>query len=481
MLEVRELSRSFGGVLALDRVTVEVGTGEVLALLGENGAGKSTLVEVLAGRLRPDRGEMVLGGRRWAPATSREARRAGLAVVHQHFQLVEAFTVAENLELAGGGRRAAERWRELERDLEMPLPIVASTVRGLAVGERQWLEIGKALLGRPRFLLLDEPTAVLTPREADHLFRVVRRLAERGTGVVFITHRLDEVRRLADRVVVLRRGRVVSRLPGDAATDVMAEAMTGRLPEPAPRPAAARGVRVVRLLAVAAPPRLAPLDLELFAGEVVVLAGVDGNGQVAAAERVAGLHRGPGRVEIDGHAVREPDPATMRALGVAAVPSDRTREGIVPHLSVAENLLLGRQRRPPTGGRWLDPRRVAAAAEELIARFAITGRPDQRVEELSGGNQQKVAVARALAGSPRVVVAIHPTRGLDVAAQLQVRRHLLEAAAAGAAVLVVTSDLAEATGLGDRVLVMSRGRVVGEGDRTTPSEVLGRWLGGEAA
>ncbi len=481
VLEVRGLTRSFANLTALDRVDLEVAAGEVVALLGENGAGKSTLVEILAGRLRADSGELLLAGKAWTPATPRDAWRAGLAVVHQHFQLVEAFTVSENLDLAVGGRDVARRWAELERELEMSLPDAAATVSGLGVGERQWLEIGKALLGRPRALLLDEPTAVLTPREADRLFAVVRRLAARGAAVVFITHRLDEVRRLADRVVVLRRGRVVARLAGDAPTSVMAEAMTGRLPEPSPRPMIRRGALAARLVGVSLPPRLAPFDLELFAGEVAVLAGVDGNGQVAAAERLAGLRCGPGRVEVCGRVVIGPDPPAMRALGIVVVPADRTREAVVPSLSVAENLLLGRHRRPPVGGRWLDPGRVTAAAVELIERFAVAGRPDQRMDELSGGNQQKVAVARALAGGPRVVVAIHPTRGLDVAAQLQVHHHLLSAAAAGAAVLVVTSDLGEATALGDRVLVMSRGRVVGEGDRSTPAEVLGRWLGGEAA
>ncbi len=481
MLWVRGLTRRFADLVALDRVDIDVASGEVVALLGENGAGKSTLVEILAGRLRADEGELRLAGAVWAPATPRDAWRAGLAVVHQHFQLVEAFTVSENLELATGRRDVVPRWAELERDLEMALPTITATVGGLGVGERQWLEIGKAVLGRPRVLLLDEPTAVLTPREADSLFAVVRRLAARGTGVVFITHRLDEVRRLADRVVVLRRGRVVARVAGDAPTSTMAEAMTGHLPEPPPRPVTKRGALAARLVGVSVPPRLAPLGLELYAGEVAVLAGVDGNGQVAAAERLAGLRRGPGRVEVGGRTVARPDPWAMRALGVAVIPGDRTREGVVPSLSVAENLVLGRHRYPPVGGRWLDPERVTAAAAELIERFAIVGRPGQRLGELSGGNQQKVAVARALAGRPRVVVAIHPTRGLDVAAQLQVRHHLLEAAAGGAAVLVVTSDLGEATALGDRVLVMSRGRVVGEGGRATPTEILARWLGGEAA
>jgi simple sugar transport system ATP-binding protein len=337
------------------------------------------------------------------------------------------------------------------------------------------LEIGKALLRKPRLLLLDEPTAVLTPGESERLFTVVQRLASQGAAVLFITHRLDEVQKVADRVVVLRRGRVVAELEPSTPSQALAEAMTGELPPagtvPEPRP----GEVVARLCEVAAPPRLHPLSLELRAGEVVVLAGVDGSGQVAAAERLCGLAQGPGAIEIRGERLVSASVSELRRRGICVIPSDRSRDGAAPGLTVAENLILGHLLP------WLlSPAVVIRRAEKLISRFGIAGRARQPLRELSGGNQQKVIVARALAARPELLVAIHPTRGLDVAAQQSVHEQLLVIAAGGAAVLLVTADLDEARMIGDRILVFSRGRVVGEGDRSTRPELLARWVGGEA-
>lgn len=479
LLEVADLVRHYGGTVALGGVAFSVSAGEVVALLGENGAGKSTLVEIVGGGLRADRGRMLLAGAPYLPRDPLRARASGVAVVHQHFQLVEAFTVAENLSLSLGSIPSAELDRRrgaLEGDLGLRLPPVETPVRALSVGERQWLEVARALLTRPRLLLLDEPTAVLTPGESERLFATVRGLSERGVAVLFITHRLDEVRRAADRVLVLRRGLMVAQLPSQAPTAELAAAMTGEETPVAAGPERTPGPLVARLRGVASPPRLQPLDLELQAGEVVVLAGVDGNGQVEAAARLAGLSRGPGTVEVGGERVRRPEPDVMRRLGVVVIPADRAREGVVPTLSVAENLVLGTPLRVPL--RWPE---LALKAEEMIGRYALVGRPEQPAGELSGGNQQKLVVARALEGRPRVVVAMHPTRGLDLHAQVAVRRLLLEAAAAGTAVLAVTADLEEARELGDRILVLSRGRVVGRGDRATPFSTLARWLGGEVA
>jgi len=484
LLRVSDLSRRFEATVALDRVSFAVARGEVLALLGENGAGKSTLVEVLSGGLRSDGGELQIDGRAYAPRDARQARGKGVAVVHQHFQHVEAFTVAENLRLAAPemvpvAREAelAALWARLGDELGVSLPSPQARVGDLGVGERQWLEIAKAAWGSPRLLLLDEPTAVLTPGEAEQLFSAVRRRSSTGAAVLFITHRLDEVRRVADRVVVLRRGRVVAGLPAAASTDELAAAMTGELPPPAPRRAVAAGRVVASLRGVAVPVRLQPLDLDVHEREIVALAGVDGNGQVAAAERLAGIVQGPGVVEIEGRAVPRPNPGCMRSRGVNVIPADRTRQGTVAELSVAENLILG----DPTGAGLLHPARLEERASKLIERFQIVGRPGQPAAELSGGNQQKLVVARALTGRPKIIVAMHPTRGLDVAAQIQVHRFLLEASAGGAGVLLVTADLEEARSVADRILVFSRGRVVGEGDSATPLELLGRWIGGEAA
>jgi len=485
LLEVSDLVRHWPGVRALDRVDLEVAAGEVVALLGENGAGKSTLVEILGGGLRPHGGEVKLDGRPFCPRDPRQAAEQGVAVVHQHFQLVEAFTVEENLRLAMRGRSreaVARSWAALEERLGLALPPPGAVVAALGLGDRQRVELGKALAWGPRLLLLDEPTAVLTPRESEDLFEAVRRLAGEGTAIVFITHRLDEVRRVADRAVVLRQGRVAASLPADAAPVELAVAMTGERPSPATASARRLGDVVARLRGVAAPPRLAPFDLELRSGEIVVLAGVDGNGQVVAAERLAGLECGPGVVEVRGEELRGADPETLRRRGVWVIPADRVLQGLAPSLTVAENLALGRHRRPPLGRRgWLNHGAVAEQARQLITAFAVAGKPGQAAGELSGGNQQKLVVARALAARPLVLVAIHPTRGLDVTSQNQVRRDLMKAAGEGVALLVVTADLEEARLLGDRILVLSHGRVMGEGDRETPRERIAAWIGGEAA
>ncbi len=483
-LAARGIVHHWGPVTALDGVDLSVATGEVVALLGENGAGKSTLVELLSGGLTLREGRLELDGRPWRPRGPRDARRAGVVAVHQHFRLVETFTVGENLALSLGREASGAQtaWRDLSRRLDLELPPLEATVAALGVGERQRVEIGRALLARPRLLLLDEPTAVLTPREADALFGAVRRLAEDGVATLFITHRLDEVARVAHRVVVLRSGRVVDEAPAGADPERLARAMVGRVPPHPPRREHPRGPVVAALEGVAVPPVLAPLDLRLHAGEVVVLAGVDGNGQAAAAARLAGLATGPGTVSVGGRRVDRPTPADLHRLGVRVIPADRTREGIVPGLSVAENVVLGRHREPPFARRGLlDPAAVAAEGRRMVEALGIAGDARQPAGELSGGNQQKVAVARAVAGQPRVLVAIHPTRGLDVAARVAVEDHILRAAAGGAAVLVVTSDLEEARLLGDRILVLSRGRVVGEGGPDTPEATLARWVGGEAA
>ncbi len=483
-LAIRGLVHRWGPVAALDGVAFAVDPGEVVALLGENGAGKSTLVELLSGGVALQEGTLELDGRPYAPRSPRQARRAGVVAVHQHFQLVEAFTVAENLALAGTGGAGPDReaWRRLEEATGLELPPLHLPVGTLGVGERQRLEIGRALLARPGLLLLDEPTAVLTPAEAGALFCAVRRLAEEGVAVLFITHRLEEVARAAHRVVVLRHGRVVAEGGADTDPAALARAMVGRVPGSPERPLRKRGPVCARLEGVAVPPVLAPLDLALASGEITVLAGVDGNGQVAAARRLAGLERGPGTVVVGGRRLENPSPGELRALGVRVVPGDRTREGVVSGLTVAENLALGRHREPPfTRNGLLDPAGLLREGARLVEAYGIAGAPGQPCSALSGGNQQKVVVARAVAARPRVLVAIHPTRGLDVAARTTVHAHLLAAAARGAALLVVTSDLAEARALGDRILVFSRGRVVGEGGPDTPGELLARWVGGEAA
>jgi ABC-type uncharacterized transport system ATPase subunit len=470
-LSIDRIARLFGFLKALDEVSFDVASSEVLALLGENGAGKSTLVEILGGRLRPSEGTIALDGQPYAPGDAREARRHGISVVHQHFQLVESFTVEENLRLAGAdSKHIGQLWHNLGSDLALDLPNLRTPVRQLGVGERQWLEIGKALLFQPRVLLLDEPTAVLTPLEASRLFEVINTIAVRGAAVIYITHRLDEVREVASRTVILRRGKVV--FSGDASTQAseLAERMIGPIP-PIKRPQHAKGAVVARLKGIKAPPKLHTLDLEIASGEITVLAGVDGNGQTVVAERLAGLSDGPGSIEIDGKTIDHAEPFELRRHGVALIPGDRSRQGIAPSLSVAENLALGQ--------RGLKMKNLSQFAEPVLERFKVKGHSDQAIEELSGGNQQKIVVGRCIQAKPKVLVAIHPTRGLDVRAQQQVHKALFEAAAGGSGVLAVTADLDEARFIGDRILVFSRGRVIGEGNRETSAEVLSGWFGGE--
>ncbi len=471
-LSIRCLVRIFGSLRALDRVSFDVAPSEVLALLGENGAGKSTLVEILGGSLRPSEGSVTINGRTYTPHDASDARRHGISVVHQHFQLVESFTVEENLRLIGANRRnLIAQWRQLGDDLNIDLPNLPTPVRQLGVGERQWLEIGKALLFQPKVLLLDEPTAVFTPRESGRLFEMIAKVAARGAAVVFITHRLDEVRKVASRAIILRRGKVV--FSGDASTrpSELAEKMIGSL-QTFEGPKHSKGKIIARLKGIAAPPKLHPFDLDLSQGEITVFAGVDGNGQVAVAERLAGLTDGPGSIEINGETIVAAQPHKLRQRGVALIPGDRSRHGIAPSLSVAENLALGQRR--------ITTKSLEAFARPILEHFNVTGRHDQALCELSGGNQQKIVVGRCLHAHPKVLVAIHPTRGLDVRAQQQVHEALFEAAAGGSAVLAVTADLDEARLIADRIFIFSRGRVVGEGDRQTPAHVIAGWAAGES-
>jgi ABC-type uncharacterized transport system ATPase subunit len=472
LLALNGVSRRFGAVQALDDVHLTLDRGEVHALVGENGAGKSTLVKIVAGLVQPDAGEVLLEDRRVELTNRRTATALGIGVVHQHFSLVETMTVAENLLLGrpgtgrlldlDGARRDVLEWGE-----RTGLGVAPDRVVGeLSVGERQRVEILTALAWGAKVLLLDEPTAVLSPDEADSMLEVVRGLTADGLGVLLVTHKLREVELLADRVTVLRGGRVVGRhdergVPTDVlAAEVMGtgRTVTERAPSP-PRGAPRLQVRGLTGRTIR------DVELCVHAREVLGIAGVAGNGQSELLAIVAGL-RTPsgGTVTIDGHDVTG-DPRAARRRGLAFVPEDRAADGLALGLPVWANAVAKRSRE--VRSRWgLDRAAIAAITERAIRRLGV--RPADHgipAGSLSGGNQQRLVVGRELDTEPAVIVAAEPTRGLDPGSARDVIDALRAAAAAGAAVLVVASDLDELLDLADTVVVMFEGTVRGEWDR----------------
>jgi simple sugar transport system ATP-binding protein len=492
---LHEISKAFvAGVPVLDRVSLEVAPGEVLALLGENGAGKSTLMNVLAGLVRPDAGGLELAGERielarWGP---RGARAHGVGMVHQHSALVPALTVAENLGFGEAGLwfrpgaelRAAEA---LSHRFELEVP-VARRVEELSPGQRQRAEILRALGRGARLLILDEPTAVLTPGESGALFAAVKRLRDAGRAVIFISHKLAEVEQVADRVAILRRGRVVAdlaageqaaeggaqraegerrRAPAKFDARELGRLMLGRDLPPLERRAAVPGAIRLALRGLSVPgiterSRLRGLDLELRAGEIVGAVGIDGNGQRELEEALAGVRRpSAGQVELDGRRVPL-SPRALRRAGLAHLSGDRERAGLVRGMSLTENFILKGSwddRRFFRSGR-IDRRAAARATAEAATRFGVTpGEPERDISSLSGGNAQKLAVARELDGDPAVLVAVNPTRGLDVGSARFVHEQLLARRAAGGAVLLISSELDEVLALADRVVALVRGEL----------------------
>lgn len=463
-LNVRDVSKRFGVVRALEGVDVDFESGAIHAVLGENGAGKSTLMNVLGGFVRPDAGEVLLDGEPLPLGDPLGCRKRGVEMVHQHFMLVPAFTVAENLALARLGRLAGtldlletvEPSLLLARHLGWSVDSSART-EDLSVGDQQRIEILKALAGDAPVLIFDEPTAVLTPSEVDDLFRVLGDLRASGKTIILIAHKLDEVMRIADRVTVLRKGRKVADAEiGDVDPQTLARWMVGDLPQPPkrqPRPEGGPAL-TVRDLAVRGDRgqnAVQGVTFEVARGEVLGIGGVDGNGQVELAETLAGV-RGwqSGDMTWEG---------TNRLPVAAYIPQDRQAEGLALGMTVMENLLVGGG--PAARGPFLRPGAIRAWAKGLVARYDIrTPSLDIPVGSLSGGNQQKVVVARALDRAPDLLVAVNPTRGLDIQAADTVHQVILGAAEAGCAVILFSTDLDELAVLATRTLFMSRGRLV---------------------
>jgi len=481
VLRLAGIGKSFGPLRANDDITLELAAGEVLALLGENGAGKSTLVSILFGHYVADSGHIEVHGRPLPPGQPRAALAAGIGMVHQHFTLADNLSVLDNVMLGTESllrpfsRRAAVRQRLLHEAARFGLQVdPGARVGSLSVGERQRVEILKALVRGARILILDEPTAVLTPQESASLFATLQQMVAQGLSIIFISHKLDEVLRVSQRIAVLRAGRLVATLPAAGASKAqLAEAMVGRRVAPAQRgarPAPGAVVCELRGATVHAAPRLRDVDLAVRAGEVVAVAGVAGNGQATLAAVLCGERAlDAGTLQLDGRPLRA-RPRDFTAAGVARVPEDRHAVGVVGDLALWENAVLERYASPAFARAGVLKRGAAMAfARSLMTRFDVRGTEANGVQtitrRLSGGNMQKLILGRALSSAqagarpPRLIVANQPTWGLDIGAVADVHQRLLDAAAAGSAVLILSEDLDEVFALADRVAVMHHGRL----------------------
>jgi general nucleoside transport system ATP-binding protein len=490
-VRLRGITKRFGDLVANDHVDLDVARGEVHALLGENGAGKTTLMRILYGLTHADAGSIEIEGRERHIRSPRDAIEAGIGMVTQHFSLVRPMSVAENVALGRStGLRldlVAARRRVREASDAFGITVDPDTrVADLSVGEQQRVEILKALSRDCRVLILDEPTAVLVPQEVDALFASLRQLVREGLAVVFISHKLGEVRAISDRVSVLRRGRLVGSVPGDSEERELARMMVGRPTFGVTRASGDEGADhppVLRVEGLSVPgrlglPALRDVSFAVGRGEILGVAGVSGNGQTELLEVLSGMRRASaGRVLVDGTDLAGAGPAEVMAAGVGRIPEDR-HASLVLDLSVAVNLVL-EHLDDFTGRRGLDEGRIRAHAEELIARFDIRAQPGDRVATLSGGNVQKVLLARVLSRDPKVIVIAQPTRGLDVGATEYVRGELLARRAAGAAIVLVSEDLDELLALSDRLVVLYEGRIAGTMSATTADpEHLGLLMAG---
>jgi len=491
VLELRGITKRFPGVLANDAVDFDLRRGEIHALLGENGAGKSTLMNIVYGLYTPDEGEIRVKGKPVTIDSPSAAIEQGIGMVHQHFMLIPVMTVAENIVLATEPKQAGvlldesaaeARVRELSRSFKFAIDPEAK-IENITVGQQQRVEILKALYRGADILILDEPTAVLTPQEAADLFEILRTLVQEGMSVIFISHKLNEVLAIADRITVLRRGKRVDTIPREGATEQsLARMMVGRevLLRVEKKPhEPGEPVLLVEDLEVndeRGLPAVRGVSFEVRAGEIVAIAGIDGNGQTELVEALAGLRKpSAGRITLAGEEITTAPARRRLDAGLGHIPEDRLRRGLVLEFTLAENLALHDYRKPPNSRfGWLQPRRILSWARRLLQEFDVRGGgPTARASALSGGNQQKVVVAREVERDPRLLIAAQPTRGLDVGAIEFVHRRLVQERDEGRAILLVSLELEEVLSLADRILVIYEGRIVGEFDPSASDEELG--------
>jgi general nucleoside transport system ATP-binding protein len=491
VLELSGITKRFPGVVASEKVDFDLRRREIHALLGENGAGKSTLMNVVYGLYSPDEGEIRVKGKPVMIDSPTTAIRHGIGMVHQHFMLIPVMTVAENIVLATEPTHAGvlldeaaadKRVQELSRAFKFAIDPEAR-IENITVGQQQRVEILKALYRGADILILDEPTAVLTPQEAADLFEILRNLVREGLSVIFISHKLNEVLAIADRITVLRRGKRIDTIPREGATEEgLARMMVGRevllrVEKTPPEPGdALLSVEDLHVNDERGLPAVRGVSFDVRAGEIVGIAGVDGNGQTELVEALTGLRKAmSGRMAIGDEELTNATARRRLDAGLGHIPEDRHRRGLVLEFTLAENLALHDYRKPPNSRfGWLQPRRILAWARRLLQEFDVRGGgATTRASSLSGGNQQKVVVAREVERDPSVLIAAQPTRGLDVGAIEFVHRRLVQERDEGRAILLVSLELEEILSLSDRILVMYEGQIVGEYDPSVSDEELG--------
>ena len=497
-LEMRGITKRFPGVLANDHVDFDVKAGEIHALLGENGAGKSTLMKILYGLYQPEEGEIYLNGERIQINSPTDSINYGIGMIHQHFMLVENLSVTENVAL--GLKSSREPLLDLDRVRTRILDLTEkyglevnpdATISDLAVGQQQRVEIIKALYRGAALLVLDEPTAVLTPQEVEDLFIIFKQMAAEGHALIFISHKLHEIIDHTDRVTVLRDGKVIGTRPTAGATKKdLAMMMVGRpVSLERTRPRVELGNVRLKLENVSAVDAkhghrvLKNINFEVRSGEIVGVAGVSGNGQRQLAEVIAGLwHVDAGKVFIEGQDVTNLPPSNMIDAGLSYIPEERMHDGAIKDFTVAENLILQDHIRPPfSKGIFLDFKYISRHAKEMITNFNVkTPSQETLIKNLSGGNIQKLILARELSRKPRVLIAAQPTRGVDIGATEYIHEQLLQQRSDGLATLLISEDLDEVRALSDRIVVMFGGEVMGivNNDDTTVEE-LGLMMAGE--